>query len=115
MSEQLATESHQLREQKIHKIHAAMEFLVYGAEEVTTSKRNQFLVCLKRTRQAATKWLDANHEKAIERLEREIHQMTPFKHMLFNKIIQQNEPQLLQEVMTKATGRGAHSPKNLLK
>jgi len=38
VDEQLATESHQLREQKIHKICAAMEVQVYGAEKVTTSK-----------------------------------------------------------------------------
>ena len=49
VDEQLATESHQLREQKIHKIRAAMEVLVYGAEKVTTSKRRQFQIRLKIT------------------------------------------------------------------
>jgi len=38
VDEKLATESHQLREQKIHQIRAAMEVQVYRAEKVTTSK-----------------------------------------------------------------------------
>jgi hypothetical protein len=38
LDDKLATETHQLREHKIHKIHVAMEVLVYGAEKVTTSK-----------------------------------------------------------------------------
>jgi len=53
-NEQLATKSHQLREQKIHKIRAAMEVQVYGAEKVTTSKPRQFQVRLKRARQVTT-------------------------------------------------------------
>jgi hypothetical protein len=44
----LAKESHQLREQKIHKIHAAMEAVVCGAEKVSTTKRRQFQVRLNR-------------------------------------------------------------------
>ena len=40
------TESHQLHEQKIHKICAAMEVLEYGAEKVSSTKRRQFQVCL---------------------------------------------------------------------
>jgi len=44
----LAMESHQLREQKIHKIRAAMEALVYGAEKVSTTKRRQFQMRLNR-------------------------------------------------------------------
>jgi len=62
----VAKESHQLREQKIHKICAAMEAVVYGAEKVSTTKRRQFQVRLNRTRQAATTWSDADHQKAIE-------------------------------------------------
>ena len=62
----LAKESHQLREQKIRKICAAMEAVVYGAEKVSTTKRRQFLVHLNRVRQAATTWSDADHQKAIE-------------------------------------------------
>jgi hypothetical protein len=34
----LAWESHQLRDQKIHKISVAMQVQVYGAEKVTTIK-----------------------------------------------------------------------------
>jgi hypothetical protein len=62
----LVTESHQLREHKIHKIRAAMEALVYGAEKVSTTKRRLFQVRLNRARQAATTWTDADHQKAIE-------------------------------------------------
>jgi len=48
VDEQLARESHQLREQRIHKIHAAMEVLVYEAEKFTTTKPRQFQVHLNR-------------------------------------------------------------------
>jgi len=82
----LATESHQLCEQKIHKIRAAMEALVYGAEKVSTTKLWQFQVHLNRARQAATTWSDADYQKAIERLEHEIHQVTPAKHKLFDEL-----------------------------
>jgi len=113
VDEQLATESHQLRAQKIHKICAAMEVLVYGAEKVTISKRRQFQVRLQIARQAATKWSEADCDRAIERLEREIHQMTPVKCKLFNKLFQHHERQLLQEVRTKATGPRSTFPKKL--
>jgi len=43
-----------------------MEVLVYGAEKVTTSKQRQFQVCLNIARQAATKWLEADRDRAIE-------------------------------------------------
>jgi len=46
--DQLAVESHQLCKQKIHRIHAAMEALVYGAEKVSTTKRRQFQLRLHR-------------------------------------------------------------------
>jgi len=52
----LTKDSHQLHKQKIHKIHAAMEAVVYGAKKVSTTKRRQFQVCLNRARQAATTW-----------------------------------------------------------
>jgi len=42
----LARESHQLCEQIIYKIHAAMDALVYGAEKVSTTKHRQFEVRL---------------------------------------------------------------------
>jgi hypothetical protein len=44
----LGRESYLLREQKIHKIPAAMEALVYGAEIDSTTKRRQFQVRLNR-------------------------------------------------------------------
>jgi hypothetical protein len=50
----LATESHQLCKQKIHRIRAAMEALLYGAEKVCITQRRQFHVRLNRARQAAT-------------------------------------------------------------
>jgi hypothetical protein len=62
----LATESHQLRIQKIHKIRAAIEALVYGADKVSSTKHRQFQVPLNRARQAATTWSDADHQKAIK-------------------------------------------------
>jgi hypothetical protein len=63
----LAMESHQLREQKIHKICAAMEALVYGSENVSTTECRLFQMRLNRARQAATTWSDADRQKAIER------------------------------------------------
>jgi len=104
VDELLARESHHLREQKIYKIRAAMEVQLYGAEKVTTSKRRQFQVRLNRARQAATIWSDADWQRAIERLERVIHQVTPAKRKLFDKLFQHHERQLLQEVGTKASG-----------
>jgi len=77
---------------------------VYRAEKVSSRKRRQFQVRLNRARQAATTWSDADRQKAIERLEREIHQVTPAKHKLFDKLFQHHERQLLQEVGTKGTG-----------
>jgi hypothetical protein len=44
----VARESHQLCEQKIHRILAAMEAVVYRAEKVSTSKCMQFQVRLSR-------------------------------------------------------------------
>ena len=43
-----------------------MEALKYGAEQVSTTNRTQFLVRLNRARQAATTWSDADGQKAIE-------------------------------------------------
>jgi len=81
-----------------------MEVQLYGAAMVTTSKPWQFQVRLNRARQWATIWSDADWQRAIERLEREIHQVTPTKRKLFDKSFQPNERQQLQEVRTKATG-----------
>jgi len=98
----LAMESHQLRKQKIHKIRAVMEALVYGAEMVSKTKLWHFQVLLNRAWQAATTWSDADRQKAIEQLEREMHQVTPAKLKLFDKLFQLHERQLLNEVGTKA-------------
>jgi hypothetical protein len=104
VEEQLAREPHHLRDQKIRKIRAAMEVQLYVSEKVTTSKRRQFQVCLNNARHAATTWSDSGRPRAIEQLEREIHQVTPAKHKLFDKLFQLREQQQLQEVETKATG-----------
>jgi len=109
----LATESHQLREQKIYKIHAAMEAILYGAEKVSTIKRRQFQVRLNRAQHAATTWADADHQKAIERFERELHHVTPAKRKLFDKLFQHHEQQLLQEVGTKVTSPRSKFTKEL--
>jgi hypothetical protein len=100
----LATESPQLREQKIHQIHAAIKALVYGAEKVFTTKRRIFQVHLIRARQVATTCLDADCQKAIERLQCEIHQVTPAKCKFFNTLLQWHKQQPLREVGTKTTG-----------
>jgi len=80
---------------------------VYWAEKVSTIKHWQFQVHLNRARQAATTWSDADCQKAIERLECEIHLVTPAKRKHFDKLFECHERQLLQEVGTKAT-----SPRN---
>jgi hypothetical protein len=113
VDDMLASESHQLHKQKIYKIQAAMEALVYGAEKVSTPKRRQFQVRLNRARQAATTWSDADCQKAIERLEREIHQVTPAKRKLFDKLFQRHKRQLLQEVGTKTTSSRSNFAKEL--
>ena len=87
----LAMQSAQLREQKIHKIRAAIEALVYGAVKVSTTKRRQFQVCLNRVQQAATTWSNADCQKAIKQLKREIHQVTPANRKLFDKLFQNHE------------------------
>jgi len=104
VDELLARESHYLREQKIHKIRAAMVVQLYGAGKVITSKQRQFQVRLNRARLAATIWSDAVRQRANERLEREIHQVKPAKRKLFDKLFEHHERQLLQEVGTRETG-----------
>jgi len=64
----LATESHQLHKQMIHKIHARMEALVYGADQDSTTKRSQFQLHLNQACQAETTSSDADRQKAIEQL-----------------------------------------------
>jgi hypothetical protein len=79
VDEQLAAESHLLREQTIHKICSAMDSLVYRARKVTTSKRRQYQVRLNSAQKAATKCSKADRDRPIDQLEREMHQMTPIK------------------------------------
>jgi len=52
----LAWESHLFHEQIIHKICAAMDALVYGAEMVSTTKCGQFQLRQNRAWQVATAW-----------------------------------------------------------
>jgi hypothetical protein len=94
---------HQLHEKKIRNIHATMEAVAYGVEKASTTKCWPFQVRLHRACQVATTWLDADLQKAIERLEREIHQVTPVKRNIFDTLFQSHEQQQLQEVRTKAT------------
>jgi len=58
-------------------------------------------------------WSDADRQKAIEWLEREIHQVTPAERKLFDKLFERHERQLLQEVRTKATGLRCKFAKDL--
>jgi hypothetical protein len=109
----LAKESHQLGEQKIHKIRAAMEAVVYGAEKVSTTKHRQFQVRLNRARHTATTWSGADRQNAIERLEREIHLVTPAKRKLFDRLFERHERQLLQEIGTQATSPRSKFAKDL--
>jgi len=81
-----------------------MEALVYGVEMVSSTKRRQFQVYLNRAWRAASTWSDANHQKAIERLEHKIHQVISAKSKHFDKLFQHQEQQLLQEDGTKAIG-----------
>jgi hypothetical protein len=79
VDELLAGESHQSREQKIHKIWASMEVQLYGAEKIAAAKQRQFPVRLNRAWQAATMLSDADWQRAIEQLELDIHHLTPAK------------------------------------
>jgi len=91
----LAMQSHQLHEQKIHTIRAAMEALVYAAEKVSTTKRRIFQVRLNRAQESATTWSDDDRQKANDGSEREIHQVIPAKRKLFDNLLQRHERQLL--------------------
>ena len=48
VDELLVRASHQLRVQKVHKIHPAMKVQMYVAEKIRTTKRRQFQVRLNR-------------------------------------------------------------------
>jgi len=64
MDNLLPTESHQLCEQKILKIHVAMEALLSRAGKILTTKRSQFHMPLNTAREAAITWSDADRRKA---------------------------------------------------
>jgi len=113
VDELLACEFHQLCEEIIYTIHAAMKVLVYGAEQVSTTRHRQFQVHLNRAWQAATTWLEADHQMAIEQLEHWIHQVTPSKHKLLYKLSQPHERQLLQKVRTWVIGSWSKLAKDL--
>jgi len=81
-----------------------MEAFVCRVEKVSTTKHRQFQMRLNGAWQGATTWSDADHQKAIERLVRKIHQVTAARCTLFDKLFQHHECQLLQEVGTKTTG-----------
>jgi len=59
----LAKESHQLREQKIHKIPASMEALVFRAEMVSPTERRQCQVRRITAWRAETTWSDRVRQK----------------------------------------------------
>jgi len=104
VDEQWARHSHQLREQKIHKICATMMVQVYSAEKDKATIGTEFQVRLNRARKPATVWSDADQQSATERLECKIHLMTPAKRKNFNKLLQHLERQPLEQVGIKATG-----------
>ena len=81
-----------------------MEVQLYRAGKVTTTREKQFQGRLNRARQVATISSDADWQSAIEQLEREMHQVTPAKCNLFDKLSQHDQRQLLQQVATKAAG-----------
>jgi hypothetical protein len=71
-----AHESHRIRKQMIHKVRAAMQISVYGAEKVSTRKHTQFRVHLQRGQSSSTTWSNADLQKEIWQLECEIHPVT---------------------------------------
>jgi len=109
----LPRESHLLRKQKNHKIRAAIEAPLYGAEMVSTTKRRQFQVRLNGARQAATTWSDAVRQKAMEGLEREIDQVTPPKRKLFDKLFQNMNDNYYTKLELRQPVPETYSPKNL--
>ena len=63
--------------------------------------------------QAATKWSEADQQTAKDRLERDIHQMTPVIYRLFDKLFQHHERQLLQQFWANATSTRSTFTRNL--
>lgn len=58
---------------------------------ISMARRKQIQVRLDRARQVATTWLDADRQKEIEQLEPNIHQVTPTKSKLFDKLFSHHE------------------------
>ena len=88
VEKQLTREPDQLRQQNIHQMHTSMEVPVYGPEKFTPTKRREFQVHQNRAHLTATKWSDADCQSGNERLEHDIHQVTPDKCTLFDKLFQ---------------------------
>jgi hypothetical protein len=59
----LGRESHQLHEQKIQKIRAALEAPVYVPEKVSTTKHRQFQVRLISAQHTVITWSDADYRE----------------------------------------------------
>jgi len=91
MDEQLATESHQLREQMIHKIRTALEVPINGAETVTTTQCREFQVSLNRSQQEATKWSNNDQQRANECLKHQILKVTLVKCQLIHQLFQYHQ------------------------
>jgi hypothetical protein len=104
VDDQLETESHPLRQQMIRKISAEMVALVSGADKDSTTKCRQFRVQLNRSQQAATTWLDTDRQKAKERIEREISQVTSATGKIVDKLFAGDGRQLFRGVGTKVSG-----------
>jgi len=113
LDELLAWESHQLCRQMIRKISAAMEVHMYGAEDVTATKRSHFQVQLNRDQQAATGWSDGDWWSA-----KSYWSTKPIKWHLSNASFLINYSNIMSDNYCKKLGLGqlvpeAHSPHNL--
>jgi hypothetical protein len=73
------------------------------AEKVTTSKQKHFQVRLNSGWQVAIKRSDTDWQRALEQLERVLHQVTPAKRKVFHHLFQHHQRQLLPNVRTNAT------------
>jgi hypothetical protein len=80
-----------------------MEALVYGAWKVSTTTLRQFQVRRNRAHQAATTCSDIDGQKATVWLQCKIHQVTPAKRELVDKLFQRYQQQLFKEVVTRST------------
>lgn len=99
-------ESHLIQEHSIHKSCAEMKAFVYEAGKVPATKHRQFQMRLTTALQVATTVSDDDQQIAIERLEREIHQVTHVKPSSFDKLLQNHKSQLLLKARTYVIGPG---------